>query len=64
VQTAEDALKKMPDEFEKIKQKLKKGIEYFDLLEKTYLKDNCEEWMKKELGLMKLGYQEIFALAS
>lgn len=50
VQTAEDALKKMPDEFEKIKQKLKKGIEYFDLLEKTYLKDNCEEWMKKELG--------------
>jgi len=21
-------------------------------------------WMKKELGLMKLGYQEIFALAS
>lgn len=50
VQTAEDALKKMPDEFEIIKQKLKKGIEYFDLLEKTYLKDNCEEWMKKELG--------------
>ena len=33
-----------------MKYKLKKGIEHFDLLEKTYLKDNCEDWVKRELG--------------
>ena len=58
-QIAEDEMKKMPDEFEKIKQKLKKGIEYFDLLEKIYLKDDCMSQVKKNLEIISKISEEL-----